>query len=423
MRLGRIVAAITLIVFCLLNVGCIGLKQYRTDISSKETISLEDDAWISVRDDKGNGVYDIGFVELDDQGWLFEKGQLARVSAEISGSACEQPPLIVAFMHGWHHNAKSGDDNIVALKDSLETISGYSAEKRRVIGVYVGWRGQSWIQPIHTLFTFWGRKETSERLGHSGVSYVYAELEAAKKAYSQRCSDAAPRMIVIGHSFGGAATFAAYNSQLMERTIKFRTMKSEAILAEKRGMADLVVLANPAFEAARAQPLMTADAECYSRCRPMLVVLTSKTDTATKWAFPAGRWLSTIAEGWGYQDTTPAQGGANRTAIGHDEEFLTHDLKLISATKKQLYEDCMRKGQRPDGTQATAMAVSDGFCGYAIKSLPNRVRNARVMNIRVDGEIIDGHGLLPNQPALTKLLWDLINVEFSKYPRQPPLSG
>src|SRR5262249_7754041 len=93
-----------------------------------------------------------------------------------------------------------------------------------------------------------------------------------------------------------------------------------------RGFGDLVVLVNPAFEAARFQVLyrLTTNHPPYLTNQSVnLAIFTSKTDDATKVAFPIGRWFSTFWE----RNRDGTQGKANRTAVGHFRPMLTHDLR------------------------------------------------------------------------------------------------
>lgn len=73
----------------------------------------------------------------------------------------------------------------------------------------------------------------------------------------------------------------------------------DAVVSDTVGFADLVVLINPALEAARYATLseMPNERRRYFESQlPVLAVLTSEDDDATGLAFPLGRWFSTLFE-------------------------------------------------------------------------------------------------------------------------------
>jgi hypothetical protein len=93
-----------------------------------------------------------------------------------------------------------------------------------------------------------------------------------------------------------------------------------------RSVADLIVLVNPAFEAARFHAIQrkAAGFTFEPGQKPILAVFTSEADTATKHAFPAGRVFAAMFSE--YQD--PEERRQNVRAIGHYTPFKTHTLTL-----------------------------------------------------------------------------------------------
>ena len=91
-------------------------------------------------------------------------------------------------------------------------------------------------------------------------------------------------------------------------------------------LGDQVILLNPAFEASRHYNLdrMAVALQTYPEAqRPVLSIFTSKGDWATHYAFPIGRFFSTLFETDGKK---PGQRAANRQAVGWYKSFVTHDL-------------------------------------------------------------------------------------------------
>jgi hypothetical protein len=109
-----------------------------------------------------------------------------------------------------------------------------------------------------------------------------------------------------------------------------------------RPFGDLVVLVNPAFEAARYQALHSA---IISRSgfavyqRPTFVSVTAKNDQATGKAFPLGRWANTRFESVReiVQKGQPrnAQRQAILNTMGHLKWLVTHELAAQETTVPQ----------------------------------------------------------------------------------------
>jgi len=292
---------------------CTDLIQYRTNDSSKS----KTDAII-----EDNNDYSLAFVEFDDQGSLWDRQQLNKVINRINLEGKKSEGLLlVVFIHGWKHNAKADDGNVDDFRKSLSRLAntGHSkndaykrVETRNIMGLYVGWRGLSLYPPVIKEITFWDRKNTAERVGHGAVTEFLIQVEnAAKQAKKiNKNTD----LVVVGHSFGGLILYSALSQIMMERMVE----------SSDHAFGDLVVMVNPAIEAARFTPLQQlASAQTYHEGHyPTIVVLTSKGDWATKIAFRIGRWFSTRFEK--YRDSF--QGKANRTAIGHFQPYTTHEL-------------------------------------------------------------------------------------------------
>jgi len=91
-------------------------------------------------------------------------------------------------------------------------------------------------------------------------------------------------------------------------------------------LGDVVILLNPAFEASRHYNLneLAVSISHYPEAqRPVLAIFTSKGDWATHYAFPIGRFFSTIFQ---KNRHDKLQGAANRDAVGWFKQFITHNL-------------------------------------------------------------------------------------------------
>lgn len=328
----------TLVLMVCATCACVPNAAYRTRIAPGTGLcagppnACPSDVWQRL-DSSGNDatahparpVY-LGFAEFDDQGALYRPELKDELMTRIRALAQTHPLLLVVFAHGWKHNASASDLNVVEFAGFLRRIATVDEQacgtqpcmNRRVVGVYLGWRGlSSSVEPFKEL-SFWTRKNRAQRVGTDGAMEVLADLKKINAGNEHG------RFILVGHSFGGALVYTAIQQQLMRDTA---FLKSGSVAREA---ADLIVLVNPAFEASRFHALhRRAGNMVHSRTqRPILAVFTSRNDTATRTAFPIGRSLNTLFQ----HHTSDEQRRENRTALGHYEPFQTHDLNLTVAT-------------------------------------------------------------------------------------------
>jgi hypothetical protein len=94
--------------------------------------------------------YQLAIVEFDDQGRCYDRGQMDAVAQRLDALAPEnalqgQDVILVTFVHGWKHDARSDDDNLSNFRLLLNRILDHEkrttapgAEARPVLGVFVG---------------------------------------------------------------------------------------------------------------------------------------------------------------------------------------------------------------------------------------------------------------------------------------------
>lgn len=336
-----------------------------------------------IREDAG--AYTLFFAEFDDQGWSYPKEygaaseQMQHItdSMEILLQDPKEDLSVVVFAHGWKHNAASEDDNVKTFREllfdlaSLEEVAGNNCP-RRVIGIYIGWRGAATtLGPVENL-TFWNRKETAERIAQGDVRLLFARLRASQdfanrnwlaatqevrrktiasepKDHVQiRAKEALTpisvcgkkmRLFTAGHSFGGLIVYTSIAQALVRDVADLAYVeakqKEKSVPAAERDTpllereGDLVVVINPAIEATRLEPLYRAasEADLPRYHTPIFAAITSENDWATRRAFPVGRFLSTTFDK--YTDSAErSQREANLYSFGHADSFVTHDLVL-----------------------------------------------------------------------------------------------
>lgn len=282
--------------------------------------------------------FSVGIVEFDDQGRFWDRRQIDALEAEILRSAGgpEDPGVIMpVFVHGWRHNAEVCDANLTCFRElarrivedqrAAATQAGIEARPRPVIAVFVGWRGLSKkVWPLEQL-SFLSRKNASLRVGGGDMVEFLTRLDRMRQELNVAKKDAS-RLVVLGHSLGATLVFEAlanvFKNRLAEVWPGVDVDGSSRVI---RGFGDLVVLVNPAFEAERWRPIheLTSTYAGFSKSqRPVLVVASSETDSATRMWFPFGQWIATLFK----STRDPEQRRALRTAIGNYEPYVTHEL-------------------------------------------------------------------------------------------------
>jgi len=135
--------------------------------------------------------------------------------------------------------------------------------------------------------------------------------------------------------------------------------------ARIRQAADLILLVNPAFEASRYEPVHDF-AQRHELPRyepPLLVMVTSEADGATRQAFPLGRIVNTLFQ---RPFTSDHQGQAATRTPGFVDVFVTHQLTYSDAAAA-----ACPSWQGPPGKRETGDA-------YAPPTESEDVRRARM---------------------------------------------
>jgi hypothetical protein len=425
LRIKSLTLALLLVLAPTLITGCASHRQWRTSLEPCNTAN-ETNTCESAAIEKGSS-YVLGFVEFDDQGWLWRRKQLDAVMEALRDEEKNQRLIIVAFVHGWKHSARFDDSNVEMVRENLRFLNllerlnskREGRKPRKVVGVYAGWRGlSSKIWGLKEL-TFWERKNTAHEVGRGGLSELFLRLEDLRNASHiiHEGETNQTRLFIIGHSFGGAATYSALANVLTERAIQTVDLSGHGRPA--RGVGDMVMLVNPAFEAARYGVLQDiATSQTYLTSNLVnLAVFTSKTDNATKIAFPLGRYVSTLFDS--YQSSLERK--ANHTAIGHFAEYTTHDLLATEVKKaskavrfREQVDQADALSQRATELKAQARRqtprqrgpeerVIYHFIGSDLILRRNRDARMPLFNVSVDSRIIPDHNAI-DEPEFRRFL-------------------
>lgn len=391
--------------------------------------------------------YSLRFIESDDEGWFWDPRQVESALDLIRDKAAERDTIVVTFVHGWHHSADCCDGNVEGFRNTLSKLRASLRRDFNVVGLYIGWRGQSLPMPLDYL-TFWGRKGAAERVGQNDLKEFMARLQQLFLEYRpdarepEPSNDAAPAapdhflgMVTIGHSFGGQVLLKAVTGTLEDQLQTFNL--SPAYLRDAQpatpdpdnrytvtGIGDLIVLVNPAAEASQYQRLhlLSRGLNYTDLQTPVILTVSAENDSARHRLFTLGRRLGEFFTGKPHKDNE-AQRTIERQALGVYPGHVTHqlvptdnELKLISSDVTGDPRACPTSGQlepkacksqwyewngEPVHTKPNSLAPGDGkvdrfdFSGFGSEVVFNNVELSPI-----DGEKEEYATALPYQPFI-----------------------
>jgi hypothetical protein len=177
---------------------------------------------------------------------------------------------VIAFVHGWRHDARVGDANVADLRFYAAHAARFLRDRCRtdpsvcdvkVTAIYVGWRGArvderglidrfgatlgGFLGNLSAAATLFDRKPVSEAIAPAAVSALRT-VEAALRRPGPDGRDRRNTFVVAGHSLGGNMLVTGLRDDLLKAVARHRF---GAPLPPVLG--DLVVLINPAAEATK----------------------------------------------------------------------------------------------------------------------------------------------------------------------------
>jgi hypothetical protein len=302
-----------------------------------------------------HGDFSLGIIEISDEGAVNRK-QRDDVIDWVVEQTAGKPGLLVIFAHGWHHGARTCDRDLCCFRTVLSELKKSGAGGGgTVIGLYLGWRGESLPYRGWNLASIWSRKRVAERIGRTAVKEILLEIE--ERAWDEN-EDLV--MVTVGHSLGGAMVYQAVKGRLtgnisdieLGKVRSYRVVRTEESRvdafdrqekARRAGFGELVVLVNPALEASEYQifdndledrrfegvdrEALTKALQPYDKQLaypasqlPVLMTLASEADSAVGRIFPIARSLQA--------PINPRQlARRRRTGLGHYAPQVTHRLE------------------------------------------------------------------------------------------------
>ncbi len=243
--------------------------------------------------------FDLGFIEFTESGNLWERQQLETVLSHVrTHAAADAGATVVVFVHGWKHDASPDNGNLKDFKRVLSMATQLpQAKARRLIGIYVGWRGESLSLPWIKNLSYWDRKRVAEEIGKGGVTEMLLRLEHILNAPDEPNHN---QFLVVGHSMGGAILLSSLTETLLERILhdqpatdvpaNLNTISPRKANQERfkgKPFSHGLVLINTAIEANEMLQLKEQSASRdFARSQDRYVhILTSDADAATSRVF------------------------------------------------------------------------------------------------------------------------------------------
>ena len=397
----------------------------------------------------------LGFVEFDDQGEFWRREQvdlLERAITERVARDGSSTVLVIVFAHGWRHGSDVCDDHVACFREVLTHVHeddvqirsalGPDARPETIVGVHVGWRGLSLRSPFSDL-SFFARNGAARRVGNGDLVELLTRLDVLVHRVGGGMGERS-RLVLVGHSFGATVLYTALSGILkrdVARAIAEGPARSPGGRSPViRGLGDLLVLVNPAFEASLLSSLDTLASRvpAYSPFQPpFLVIVSSETDRATKALFPIGRWFETAFE----RTRDGEQREATRTSVGNWGPYESYRLETrappgVAAAEELEVSNCACSLARtvidpgeldlllrfwsPEeiAVRAAALAASNEESCEAIRSYgrarlvctrPVSRRNP-IWVVTASKEVLDGHGRFFGDTILDFFRWVVLEA-------------
>lgn len=318
--------------------------------------------------------YTLGFIEIADNGQFHDERQVSSLIKLLQNES--KPQYVTIYVHGWHHNASENDRDTKAFKDNLKETK-LRNPNFKVVGIYVGWQGETISLPFLRLLTFWDRKSISYEIGRDALLRFFLQTESIVKAKSDN------KLLTIGHSLGGSVVFNALQSVFLERLTQIPKEKMV-------GFGDLVVLVNPAFEAIRFASFREFSQK-YSEKNvanqnPLLIIASSESDTMIKDDFPMAtafgavfdlhRFLSSPLDFFSAWDL-------DTIAVGHFTPYITHRLETNNYSLSTNYS-----------CPSNNILLNDSQSKMQLHHLKNSTTLNPYWVMQIDKKIMPNHGFM-----------------------------
>lgn len=354
----------------------------------------------------------LGFVEFDDHGEFWSRSQYDSVQKELVKQAKKGRLLLIVYVHGWNNNAAPNNRDLEQFKELLKGLSSCSRQigGLQPFGVYMGWRGKTFAQPIY--LDFWHSQARARRVAWANATEALWGLGSSAHA-----AQPSNKVIMLGHSFGGLVLerclTQALVSKLSEREAEHRLGRSPSL--NMKVPFDLAMMVNEAESAVFAGQLisqMKASQEFTNSPRPLLVSVSSKGDKATNVYYPFGTFLGRL-----YRVLNPHNAGAYRSPAfaentppappGNQEERLlktaphfealrSHELVSRGKSQREVapsenrFERAISSNSPSPGRNNSVVETEEG--PFELRRIPGAYNDTAYWVLHVPKSIIKSHG-------------------------------
>ena len=154
-------------------------------------------------------------IRLTDDGEFVDRCELTDAIYEIRN--CQESELIVWYIHGWKHNADEEDSDRRGFESLIRKLAkkqSGEADRRRVVGIYIGWMERldlpsSGICPSGT-----GSVPLTESANHQFLPRSLLRRSTLESRGGK--ITARDLTIMIGHSFGARILYTATSQVLID---------------------------------------------------------------------------------------------------------------------------------------------------------------------------------------------------------------
>jgi hypothetical protein len=273
-----------------------------------------------------------GYIEYAESGEAFDDNQRLAILDKLERlKSSNRPVYVVAYIHGWHHNA---DTSVVSREDAVGYdaikidyfVARYAEQARRlfelnkvdntpvVLAVFVGWRGDSATGPLSKFSSLGDRAQAADRMAaQRGPKSLYFALQSI--ADKIRESGSENRMLAVGHSLGGRALSTMFLPEIAKGQI------------QPLGANVLIAALQPAIGAdCYDQIFKNGPIKGSSGMMPSFVAITSKDDAALYKFYPLARSLLIPPPPAACDENSEGKD----VTIGLYKDYLTHRIDFES---------------------------------------------------------------------------------------------
>ena len=287
-----------------------------------------------------------------------------------------RPKTVILFVHGWHNdaspaNASHGKD-LAELDGALERI--HEAGGGRTMGIYIGWRGESWTG-LKRWFTLDDRRRTARTIGNAAPFQGFLR-QLAEECHDQKCNS-----IFIGHSLGGVMMEHAAR-KIICTTNREDQLPQLFLLLNSAELSDST-FAKGDIDAINRSALAKKGLSSTHLMSPKVISATSEGDSATKVLNPTN---SLIHRHYGEK------------SIGWDPKTVTHKIvfrRYVDApmNEKELFRRSLLPTLQPEFWAPT---TNNTLQQYRVLPLGSRMQAPLFWNFRIPAAVVKDHNDIYN---------------------------